>query len=101
MRAGWIIRQFISDFFATEEKVYGDWYDKRGKLIIHAEKGEITLSTIDRPLKWKVNRKGRQIEVWSDGFDYDKIDFSLRKNKLFLYFRSTGEATVLFKRRDK
>lgn len=101
MGIGWVIRQFITDFFATEEKVYGKWYNKNGELVIHAKEGSITLPTIDRPLKWKVSKKGRCIKVWSDGFDFDKIDFSLRKDKLFLYFRSTGEAMVLFKRRRK
>jgi len=98
MRIAWMFNQFIRDFFATEEMLYGDWYDKKGNLSAHIEKDKITLKSIKNPLKWELVKKGRCIRIWSDGFDYNIIDFSIRKEKLFLYFRETGEATALFKR---
>lgn len=93
----WIIRQYIKDLFATEEMLYGDWFDKKGKLTAHFDKDKVTVASSEIPLKWKLIKRGRRLQVWSDGLDYSIVDFSVKKDKLFLYFRESGEALVLFR----
>jgi len=85
------------DIKKDSAKILGEWYDSRGNLVIIVDKETINMVRVNTVFKY-ILYPGVKIALWVDPLPRDEIKYSIRHEKLYIYFPSTGESTILYRK---